>query len=375
MTIVGEALDHASLGMLLEPAEPPCVTLYVRTRHRTARDTTARVRRMIADVQSEFAGSGLSDDDVRGLLDPFAQQSADPSFWLGQHAGLAVFLAVDRSQHLKLPFMTSECVTISDQFHLLPVVELFAAEQRFLITIVDRQQVEVFLADRWSVEPVPDAVASESDVTSERGNQPAFQMRQAGAGATASVFVHGHGGRKDAAEIDADRYLRAVARSFEMTFARSTMPVVVGGDQGLAARLSRMLRRRHVLGSISARPGQLSPEDLHAAAWRIAEPHMHAGQHQAIDRYMKLAGTGLTTTELDEMQRAAADGSVDILLLPDVPPPEALGQDGDAALNCVLIDTLRHHGAAYVVPAASTPAAGRLPGVILRRPAEPPSAA
>jgi hypothetical protein len=93
---------------------------------------------------------------------------------------------------------------------------------------------------------------------------------------------------------------------------------------------------------LAGSPEGLSLHELHARAWPIVKPLFLRAQREAAARYDRLAGTGLTSQDPQDIVRAAEDGRIETLFVSQHPagPSAAAGDvsvsDGDRGLRDVL---------------------------------------
>jgi len=130
---------------------------------------------------------------------------------------------------------------------------------------------------------------------------------------------------------------------------------------------------------VPSSPEGLSPQELHARAWPIVEPLFLRAQREAAARYDRLAGTGLTSQDPQDIVRAAEDGRIETLFISQHPagPSAAAGDvpvsDGDGGLRDVLelatVTVLSEDGTVYVFPAGEVPGGGSA-AAVLRYPAQ-----
>jgi hypothetical protein len=120
---------------------------------------------------------------------------------------------------------------------------------------------------------------------------------------------------------------------------------------------------------IMGNPDELSAKALHGRAWSVVEPLFLKAQDQAVARYKQLAGTGLASSNLESIVRAAYHGRVESLFVPvgiqqwgrfdpdanvvhSRPNPEPEDQD---LLDLATIQTLLHSGTVYAVKPDEVP--------------------
>lgn len=79
---------------------------------------------------------------------------------------------------------------------------------------------------------------------------------------------------------------------------------------------------------LAGSPEGLSPHELHARAWPIVKPVFLRAQREAVARYDRLAGTGLTSQDPQDIGRAAEDGRIETLFISQHPASPSAAADG-----------------------------------------------
>jgi len=128
---------------------------------------------------------------------------------------------------------------------------------------------------------------------------------------------HGHGGKKDEIDNDAERFFRAVDRSILERHSRpSGLPLILAAlpeHQGVFEKISNnpfLLPER-----INVYPDAVSIDRLRELAWNAVEPRYNARLTQVVDEYEQAKPKGLASDELAEIASAAAFGRVMTLLV------------------------------------------------------------
>jgi hypothetical protein len=147
-----DVLHPRELLDLIAQSRPPCVSLYLPTHRRTpARREDALVLRRLLDIaRADLAETGLRGTEIDDLLGPAISLLADRLFSEQQADGLAILLATDRRQCLRLPFSVPELVTVGDRFSIHPLLELLAVRDFFVLALSHRL-ARLFTADPWSL--------------------------------------------------------------------------------------------------------------------------------------------------------------------------------------------------------------------------------
>jgi hypothetical protein len=114
---------------------------------------------------------------------------------------------------------------------------------------------------------------------------------------------------------------------------------------------------------IEGNPDGLSDDQIHRAAWEIAEPHFTQAKRVSLGHFADLSNTGKTSDKIEQILPAAVHGRVRALYLrTDVPvwgrfdaktstvAVHDPAQEGDTDLLCLAaIHVLHNHGMAYAL--------------------------
>ena len=97
---------------------------------------------------------------------------------------------------------------------------------------------------------------------------------------------------------------------------QNRVPLMLAGVDYLVSIYREVNSYPNLLGEgIIGNPELLSPEELHARAWKLVQPRFLKAREEAISQYKQLAGTGRTSREIAEIVPAAAQGRVEKLVV------------------------------------------------------------
>ena len=128
---------------------------------------------------------------------------------------------------------------------------------------------------------------------------------------------HGHGGKKDEEDIDAERFFRAIDRAVLEHHSRPS---------GLPLILAALPEHHHLFRQVShnpflmaegltINPDTLPIDELRERAWQIVEPQYQARLATLVDEFAVAKSKGLGSDDLAEVAQAAAAGRVATLLI------------------------------------------------------------
>jgi len=163
------------------------------------------------------------------------------------------------------------------------------------------------------------------------------------------------------------QHFRGTDRALHEVLGEDRPPLVLAGARPLQALYRAASTYPHLLESgIEGNPELIGGDRLHRQAWAIAEPELRRGAAAAVTRYRHLQGTGRTSSDPEEIRRAARDGRVETLLVGQSAcagrpgPGRSVLRLGSAPqaeerLESTVVDTLSRAGAVFVVPDADLP--------------------
>jgi hypothetical protein len=342
------------------------VSLYMTT-HRSGPETLqgpVQLRNLL-DRAEELGADGELLAPMRELLD-------DDDFWQHQSEGLALFSAPGFFRRYRLPVEVPEQVDVSESFRVRPLVPLVSDNDTFRILALSLHAVRLFEADRYRIEEldlegVPTSVA---EALAYDDDYPRVH-RAGGAGHN----FHGHGAEEEPDKAEAERFFRAVDHALHEKYGVTGTPLVlasVAHHQPVFAAVSTA--HTHVLDEVvEGNPERTSPQDLHAAAWEIANRFFaDDGRRTAWQRFQDASGTGLTATDLSTVVLSSAVGRVDSIFVAPGPPilgtydvdtsaVKVAGSDGPSDEHRVdlvdesVLQTLAHGGSFMSVDATDLP--------------------
>lgn len=315
-----DTLENDYAAGLFDRHEPPCVSLYQPT-HRSwpeRRQDPIRFRNLLGDVEESLRkryGSG----EIEPLLEPFAALAKDEEFWTCTLDGLAVLAAPQFFRAYRLQRPVPELAVVADSFHTKPLLRILQSADRFQILGLTRDRIRLFEGNRDAVDEIEPASGVPRTLTEALGDEvtdPRLTVSSYG-GAQGPAMRHGHGGRKDQVDLDAERFFRAVDDAVTEKHSRvSELPlllVALAENQGIFRRVSRnpWLMKDGIDANIDALP----LDELRARAWEIIEPHYLSRLRGFVDRFQERRGKGLGTDDAAQAAEAAVAGRVQTLLV------------------------------------------------------------
>jgi hypothetical protein len=371
-------VTREDLRALVERQAGPCVSIYQPT-HRAGPDTRSyaqqdvvRFKNQLREATRRLAAAGHRDGQE--LLEPARRLLDDAAFWERRSDGLAVFIAPGTMRTFRVPARVEELVVVAPSFHVKPLLALLTGDGLFYVLALSQNAVRLIAATRNHSGEVELTGTPRSLAEALRYDDPERQL-QFHTGTPASrdrraAMFHGHGTGVDDAKGNILRFFQQVDRAVTGLVHNPSIPLVVAAVDYLMPIYREANTHPSLLDAgIPGNPEGLRPDELHARAWPLVEPHFRRERQEAAARYLQLHGTGRTSSDVREVVPAAWDGRIEVLFvavgvrvwgtfvtdartveLSD----EAPGRNEDL-LNLAAIHTLLNRGMVYAVPPAEMP--------------------
>jgi hypothetical protein len=309
-------------SLLLAVKEPPCLSLYQPTHrhHPHNQADPIRFRNLLRSLERSLLLK-YPDHQVRSRLEPFETLAQDREFWNHTLEGLAVFGAAGMFEVFCLQRSVPELAVVADSFHTKPLRRFLQSTDRFHLLGLSLDAIKLFEGNRDALDEVDLAPGVPRTVTEALGDQLTEPHQTVasygGAGGESMAMRHGHGGRADERDADAERFFRVVDRAILEHHSRpSNLPLILAalpqhhGDFRKISQNPFLLER-----AVKVHPDAVSASDLRQRAWEVFEPQYRNQLKAFADAFAAAKAKGLGMDDLAQVAQAAANGRVATLLI------------------------------------------------------------
>jgi hypothetical protein len=218
---------------------------------------------------------------------------------------------------LKRP--VEEVALVGDTFHIGPLIRNFQSDDKFHLLGLDRKEFTLFEGNRYGFEEIeidPSIDTKAEDVLGDERTEPHLTAGSYG-GAENNPMFHGHGGRKEEVDLDAERFFRYVDKVVLDHYSNPTkvplILVALDEHQGLF----RSLTNNPYLIDKGIRKDYrtLSVSDIRENAWELIEPKYLEQTKVLTDRYNVERPKSLASDDLAEVARAVLENKVATLIV------------------------------------------------------------
>ncbi len=337
-----------------------CISLFLPT-HRSGPETlqgAIHLKNLLKEAEDELSLRDLRWNEVEVLTKDAHALVRDEGFWQHQREGLAIFLSEGQQRVFQLPIEVPVRQVVADAFDITPLLPMLANDGHFYILAVSENDVRLLDATRYGfteidIKGVPKGMA-EALWADDHERQLQFHSGAGaspkGGGRASMYFGTGDEGSMEQHKVDYKRYFDKVDAALASTFKRYPAPVVLAGVGYLLPIYRNANNSAQILeGEVHGNKDRATAEDLHKAAWEVAEQHFAAAEAHAIDRFNQLLGTGLASAQHAEVLAAAESGRLETLFL------SLDSKEGQLEINRCAINSLMNGAEVFALAPESMP--------------------
>ena len=332
-----DLFNRTELRRLAESQDDVCISLYMPT-YRNESDwsqNTTRLKNLLREARDQLREQDFREElideilaDARALLDR-------PGFWRNNIGdGLALFITPDTLESFRLPLTFDEIVVVEDRFHLKPLFPLIAANNRFYLLALSKNDVRLYQGTHQAMNEIESAEIPADIVEAlrqyedpERQLQSHVQNRAAeGDGQRMDAAFHGHGGAGDGDDMSAEpqdelkRFFREVNESVGDYISGEEVPLLLAGVSEYLPLYREENSYPHLIEDdiVAGNPESVKVTDLHEEAWSIVEPVFQESEQAELDRFEQLyyQDEDMASDNFHEIVPGCAYSRVDTLFVP-----------------------------------------------------------
>ncbi|MCU7730978.1 hypothetical protein ODJ79_45305 [Actinoplanes sp. KI2] len=333
------------------------VSVFLPTPRADAADRQdTRVSSLLRQAEQALRADGVSAATAQLVLAPARRLLGHPRRAEQLSDGLALFCEQGGVRQFRVPLRLPETVAVGDRFLVRPLLPLLGAAGPFYVLALNQDEIRLLRGSRHSVQEMAlDGLPLAVWLTMprRRAQVHAFVADRGGTGGRA-VF---HGIEDDHTPLILQHF-RRVDRALRDVLPADDVPLLLAGIRSTQSLYRQVNTHPGLIGDgIDGNPRGMSPEQLHQAAWPLAEPVLCAGETTAAATYRELRGTGRTCTGATAVCAAAEQGRIETLFVRNdasagTPRVIRLHEDPSMVdhLDAAAVATLLRGGVVYAVP-------------------------
>lgn len=370
-------LDEDFAAGLLDAGEAPCLSLYQPTHrhHPDNKQDPIRFGNLVKELEASLLQL-VPEDEAQRLLEPFRTMEDDRDLWNHTLDGLAVMGAKGTFRVYRLQRPVAELAVVADRFHTKPLIRILQSADRYHVLGLSRHEAKLFEGNRDALDEIElheDVPRTITAALGEELTEPHLTVASyGGTGGSQGAMHHGHGGKSEELDIDAERFFRVIDKGvLEHHSQPSGLPLILAALPEHHHRFHEVSRNPLLIEeSIDVNPDALaSVDELRERAWQVMEPRYLARLAALVEGFGSARANELGDDDLAEVAKALVGGRVATLLIearrqvPGRVDPEtgdvALGELEHPEVDDVLDDlgmlALKMGGDVVVVPTEQMP--------------------
>lgn len=342
----------------------PAISLYLPTARAGPEVMQGHIRLKNALVTAEqrLVSHGMRGTLARDLLAPAAELVANTDFWNNRLDGVAVFIAEGEFRAYHLPFPVPEALSVSDVFYLRPLIPALHQVPLFYALVLDKKHVRLIRCrvSKATEVKVPNLPESYEAFHALDYSEKQLQSHSVGHG---GMITHGAGDKGAEEKGRLQRFCVAIDHAVCEHLNPEHPPIVLFATQEEIDTYVRVSDYPNLLEpSVVGSPKMLElPEEVRAAASGLLSQKADEKKTRVLSEYRRMAGTGFTSQQVEDIVLAAAGGRVDSLVidpgskawgsadtsLARVEVHQAPVEDDVDLINMAMLETLNTSGKVY----------------------------
>jgi len=315
-------LTSQSLAELASVQQSPCLSLYQPT-HRSRPDNQQdeiRYRNLVKKLEASLRQT-YSAAETELFLKPFTDLSHDDSFWNQTWDGLAVLSGPGLFLVFRLQRPVAELVVVADSFHIKPLRRFLQSVAHYQILGLSLQKIQMFEGSRETLNEIELASGVPQTIEEALGDEltePFLAVTShGGVGQASTSMHHGHGGKKDEVDEDAEKFFRAVDRAVLEHHSRpSGLPLILAALPEHHDLFHQISHNPFLMAKgLMINPDVLPIDELRERAWKVVEPQYQARLTKLTEEFSEARSKGHGSDDLSLVAQAAVEGRVATLLI------------------------------------------------------------
>ena len=317
-----DLLTKGLIQELLSADQAPCLSLYMPThqKHPENLQDVILFKNLIRQMEESLMQK-YSANEVKEYLESFKSLVDDNDIWNHTKDGLAVFSAKGIFKVIGLFKSVEELAIVADSFHTKPLRQYLQSLEHFHVLGLTLHNIRLFEGNRHSLSEIELTADTPKTITEALGDELTEKhttvASYGGSGGESSPTHHGHGGRKDETEKDAERFFRVVANTIDEHYSKpSGWPLILAALPEHHNLFQKVNKNPLLLPKgIALNPASVSLDQLAKMAWEIMEPEYNLKLDNLAARFEQARANGKGSDDYKEVAVAAVEGRVDTLLV------------------------------------------------------------
>lgn len=317
-----EVLAKELIQELLSVKHTPCLSLYMTT-HRSHPENLQdpiRFQNLVKQLEESLLEQ-YSAIEVKKFLEPYVTLNNNNEFWGHTLDGLAVLGSTEIFKVIRLPIAVQELAVVADSFHTKPLRQYLQSVDRYHVLGLSLHEIRLFEGNRHSLVEVDLPPDFPKTITEALGDELTGKhttvASYGGTSGESSDMHHGHGGKKDEVDKDAERFFNIIARTIHENYSKPTgWPLILAALPEHHSLFQKLSKNPLLLQKgINVNPASISIDKLVKLAWEVIEPDYLHKLKDLVKKFEQAKANNSGSDNVKEVVEAAEAGRVDTILI------------------------------------------------------------
>ena len=317
-----ELLTKEFIQELLATDQALCLSLYMSTdrTHPESIKNPIKFKNLLRQMEESLLQK-YSAGEVKGYIEPFEALVNDNDIWNNTKDGLAVFSTTGLFKVVGVHKSFEELAIVADSFHTKPLRQYMQSVEHFHLLALTLHDIRLYEGNRHLLTEVELTADTPKTITEALGDELTEKHTTVdsygGIGGDSSAMHHGHGGKKDETEKDAERFFRVVANAIYEHYSKPTGWPLILAALAEHHNLFQKVNKNPLLltNCIAINPSSVTKDKLAHMAWDIMEPEYNLKLDNLVALFEQARANGKGSDDYKKVAVAAVEGRVDILLV------------------------------------------------------------
>lgn len=320
-------VTKSTIKMLAEEQTGKVVSMYMPTHRYPSpphiQESQTRFKNMLHSARQIVDDAGPEAKGLQKNLKSLERLIDDLPFWQSTLEGLAIFVSESDVQMYHLPIECEESVYVADSYDITPLLIMESYDQPFYVLALAQHDSKLFRGDSYGMEPVeidlPKSVEDALNIDEMFSGSSTKRSHQGGpSGARDVTAPHGEGDSQGAGSEERLQYFRMIDEKLASDPAvDSTLPMLVAAAENEAGDYLAISKLPSLMDCfLKGNYTQTPMQELHKRAWpMIHEKIVKQKDMKLVEQFNEFRGVDKASTKLKDIEKAAADGRIDTLLI------------------------------------------------------------
>lgn len=318
-------VNREAIKQLLETEDSATISMYMpahqfpTSEHIT--EDKIRFKNLIKSAKETLKDKGIDEGLGAQMIHQLEAVLDDDAFWQHVTSGMAFFCSPAGLRYFHLPIECDEHVSVGERYDVAPLLVIASQDTTFYMLALATKHPVLFKGDMYSVSKesieLPESIEKALNIDELHSNSQTMRAGGYGAG-NPGAKSHGQGDSRQAGQEERLKYFRLIDDKLQSSKdIDPKIPVLLAGAEEEVSAYKHISKIKKLLKT--SLNGNLTDEAchaIHALAWPAIQKEL-CGPDVAreLEKVHSLVGTGLASTENQDILKAATEGRTETLLV------------------------------------------------------------